>query len=178
MIVVAARDMLHYQRLPFFLWEEASSTVVYVLNRSPHRALGCKTPEEMFTGKVSKIGHFRIFGLLTYSHVPSEKRTKLEAIGERGIFVGYDETSKAFHIYLPAQRKVVVRRKGKFEEEKAFRRSLDSEMEDQQGTTQVTAQSSGSSVSGVNGSRVTGSSVTGAQSTSTSSIGTGSQVHR
>ena len=80
-------------------------TVVYVLNRSPHYALGCKTPE-MFTRKVPEIGHFRIFGFLTYSHVPSEKRTKLEAIGERGIFVGYDETLKAFRIYLPTQRKV------------------------------------------------------------------------
>ena len=93
----------------------------------------------MFTGKVPEIGHFRIFGCLTYSHVPSEKRTKLEATGEHSIFVSYDETSKAFRIYLPAQRKVVVRREVKFEEEKAFRRSLDSEMEDQQRTSQVTA---------------------------------------
>ena len=36
--------------------------------------------------------------------------TKLEPTAERGIFVGYDETSKAFRIYLPSQRKVVVRR--------------------------------------------------------------------
>ena len=87
--------------LPFFLWAEAYSIVVYVLNWSLHRALGRKTPEEMFTGKVHEIGHFRIFGCLTYSHVPSEKRTKLEATCEQGIFVGYDETSKAFRIYLP-----------------------------------------------------------------------------
>ena len=53
-----------------------------------------------------EIGHFRIFGFLTYSHVTFEKRKKLEATGERGIFVGYDETLKAFRIYLPTQRKV------------------------------------------------------------------------
>ena len=134
-IVGAARAILHDQSLPFFLWAEACSTAVYVLNRSPHRALGSKTPKETFTGKVPEIGHFRIFGSLTYSHVPSEKRTKLEATGEHGIFVGYDDTSKAFRIYLPAQRKVVVRREVKFKEEKAFRRSLDSKMEDQHGTT-------------------------------------------
>ena len=84
----------------------------------------------MFTGKMPEIGHFRIFGFLTYSHVPSEKRTKLEATGERGIFVGYDETSKAFRFYLPTQRKVVVRREVRFEEERAFRRSRDSEIEE------------------------------------------------
>ena len=95
-IVGAARAMLHDQSLPFFLWEDACSTVVYVLNRSLHRALGFKTPQEMFTWKVPEIGHFRIFGCLTYSHVSPEKRTKLEATGEQGIFVGYDETSKDF----------------------------------------------------------------------------------
>ena len=78
-IVGAARAMLHDQSLPFFLWAKACSTVVYVLNKSPHRALGCKTSEEMFTRKVPEIGHFQIFSCLTYSHVPSEKRTKLEA---------------------------------------------------------------------------------------------------
>ena len=101
-IVGASRAMLHDRSLPFFLWAEACSTAVYVQNRSSHRALGCKTHEEMFTGKKPEIGHFRIFGCFTYSHVPSEKRTKLEATGERGIFVGYDETLKPFRIYLPA----------------------------------------------------------------------------
>ena len=82
-------------------WVEGCSTVVYVQNRSLHRALRCKTLKEMFTGKMPEIGHLCIFGYLTYSHVPSEKRTKLEATGERGIFVGYDKTLKAFRIYLP-----------------------------------------------------------------------------
>ena len=77
----AARAMLHDHSLPFFLWAEACSTVVYVLNKSLHRALGSKTLEETFTGKVLEIGHFWIFGHLTYSHVPSEKTTKLEATG-------------------------------------------------------------------------------------------------
>ena len=81
-IVGAARAMLHDQSLPFFLWAEACSTAVYVLNRSLHHALGSKTPEETFIGKVPEIGHFWIFGCLTYSHVPTEKRTKLEATGE------------------------------------------------------------------------------------------------
>ena len=128
-IVGATRAMLHDQSLPFFLWAEACSTAVYVLNRGLHRALGSKTLEETFTGKVPEIGHFWIFGRLTYSHVPSEKRTKLEATCERGIFVGYDETLKTFWIYLLAQRKIVVRREVKFEEEKAFKRFLDSEMD-------------------------------------------------
>ena len=165
-VVGAVRAMLHDQSIPFFLWVEASSTVVYVQNRSPHRALGSKTPKEMFTGKKPEIGHFRIFRCLTYSHVSFEKRTKFEATGERGIFVGYDEISKAYRIYLPAHRKVVVRREVRFEEERDFRRSRAFEMKEQQVTTpQVTAsqssasQGTGSQVSGVTGSQITVSSV-------------------
>ena len=44
-IVDVARAMLHDQSLPFFLWVEACSIVVYLLNRSLHGALGCKTLE-------------------------------------------------------------------------------------------------------------------------------------
>ena len=59
----------------------------------------------------------------------------MEHTAERGIFVGYNENSKAFRIYLLVQRKVVVRREVRFEEEQNFRKSLESEMEEQQVTT-------------------------------------------
>jgi hypothetical protein len=80
------------------------------------------TPEEAFSGKKPEVGHFHIFGCITYSYVPSEKRTKLDPMAKRGIFVGYGETSKAFCIYLPSLRKTVLRRDVRFEEDEAFRK--------------------------------------------------------
>jgi hypothetical protein len=77
-IVGAKRSMLHDHGIPFFLWVEACNIVVYLQNRSPHRVLGNKTREEDFSRKKPEVGNFRIFGCLTYSHVPSKKRTKLE----------------------------------------------------------------------------------------------------
>jgi hypothetical protein len=118
--------MLHDQGLPLFLWAEACYIAVYLQNKSPRKAVGSMTPEEAFSGKKSKVGHFRIFGCITYSYVPSEKRTKLEPTAERGIFVGYSETSKAFRIYLPSLRKTVLRDVG-FEEDGAFRKSRGTE---------------------------------------------------
>ena len=117
--------MLHDQDLPLFLWTKACRIAVYLQNRSPHRVVGSNTPQEAFTGVRPDVRHFRMFGCLTFSHVPSEKRTKLEPTAEKGIFVGYSETSKAFRIYIPAQRKIVVRRDVRFEEDRAFRKSLD-----------------------------------------------------
>ena len=81
----AARVMLHDQGLPFFLWADACSTAFYLQNRSPHRVVGRKTPKEMYLGKKPEVGHFRIFGSFTYSHVPSEKRTKLLKSASVGI---------------------------------------------------------------------------------------------
>jgi hypothetical protein len=64
-----------------------------VQNRSTHRVLGDETPEEAFTKVKQEIRHLRIFGCPVYVHVSVEKRTKLEPSGEKGIFVGYSETS-------------------------------------------------------------------------------------
>eukprot|EP00253_Pinus_taeda_P015217 PITA_15217 len=136
--------MLHDQGLPLFLWAETCNTVVYLQNRSPHRALGHMTLEEAFSGKKPDIGHLRIFGCITYSYIPKEKRTKLEPTAEKGIYVGYSETSKAFRIYIPAQRKVVVRRDVKFEEDRAFGRSWELEYLDQPDPQQQLSQSQGS----------------------------------
>jgi hypothetical protein len=76
-----------------------------------------------FSGKKPEVGHLHIFGCITYSHVPYEKRTKMEPTTERKIFLGYSETSKAFCIYLPSSRKTVLRRDVRFEEDEAFRKS-------------------------------------------------------
>ena len=94
--------MLHDQNLPLFLWTEACGTAVYLQNRSMHRVVGSRTPEEACTGVRPDIGHFKMFACLTFSHVPFEKSTKLELMTEKGIFVGYSETSKAYRIYIPA----------------------------------------------------------------------------
>jgi hypothetical protein len=69
--------------------------------QSPHRILTDKTPKEAFIGLKPEIGHFKIFGCPVYIHVPVEKRTKLEPLGEKGIFVGYSETSKDYRIFIP-----------------------------------------------------------------------------
>jgi hypothetical protein len=107
-IVEAVKAMIHDQGLPMHLWEKTSSTIVYVQNRSPHKILGNKTPEEVFTGKKPEASHLRIFGCLVYIHVPKEKRTKLEPSGKKGTFVGYNETSKAYIIYILDQRQIEI----------------------------------------------------------------------
>ena len=97
-IVEAAKAMIHDQDLTMFSWVEPSNTTIYVENRSPHRILGDKTPEEAFTGVKPEVSHLRIFGCPMYIRVPKEKRSKLEPSRKKGTFVGYNGTSKAYKI--------------------------------------------------------------------------------
>jgi hypothetical protein len=87
--------------LPNYLWEEATSTIVYIQNRCPHAILKDKTLEEVLSGIKPEMGHLMIFGCPVYIHVPKEKRTKMEPSGKKGVFLGYSENSKAYRIYVP-----------------------------------------------------------------------------
>jgi hypothetical protein len=125
-ITGATRSMLHDQSLPLYLWEEASVVAIYLQNRSLHMILGKMTLEEAFTSRKPDVEHIRIFSCLTYSHVPSERMTKLDPTTQQGILVGYFEVSKAYRIYIPLQRRVVVSKDVRFEEGRAFQISLES----------------------------------------------------
>jgi hypothetical protein len=105
------------------IWEEACNTTIYVQNMSPHRILEEKTLEEAFIGVKPEIGHLRIFSCPVYIHVPKEKRMKFEPFGRKGMFVGYNDTLKAYHIYILGKRYVVVSQDFKFEDDLALLRS-------------------------------------------------------
>jgi hypothetical protein len=49
------------------LWVEACNTIIYVQNKSPHRILEVKTPEEAFSEMKPEIGHLMVFGCLVYT---------------------------------------------------------------------------------------------------------------
>ena len=94
--------------MAIFLWAEACNTTVYIQNWTPHAVLGTITPESVFTSSKPEVSQFRIFCSTTYCHVPSEKRKKLEMTAEKGYLVGYNKNAKAYCIYIPESRKVMV----------------------------------------------------------------------
>jgi hypothetical protein len=115
-IIEISKSLIHDMDLPMSYWVEACNTTMYILNRCPHRILRDMTLEEAFTGVKPYLSHLHVFGSPIYIHVPKEKRTKLEPSSMKGIFVGYSDTSKAYRVYIPTQRKTVVSRDVKFDE--------------------------------------------------------------
>ena len=58
-----------------------------------------------------------------YIHIPREKRTKLDPLGKKGIFVGYSENSKAYRIYFPKFKKINIGRDVTFDEDTTYNKS-------------------------------------------------------
>jgi hypothetical protein len=100
------KALLNDQGLSMFLWGEETMTTIYVKNKSPHNILKDMTPEESFSGRKPNVENIIIFGCPIYSHIPKDKRNKLEPPRKKGIFVGYNDSSKAYRIYIPEQHKI------------------------------------------------------------------------
>ena len=141
-ICEAAKAMMYEIDLPISLWAEATRTVMYIQNRCLHAILKDKTPKEIFTGEKPEVGHLRIFGCQVYIHVSKEKRMKMEPSGNKGVFVGYSETSKAYRIYIPGTRLIEVSRDVTFYEDSSFRWSREFPIVEEEDVEITTAEKS------------------------------------
>eukprot|EP00253_Pinus_taeda_P004115 PITA_04115 len=96
------------------------------------------TPKEAFTGEKPHVGHLHIFVCLTYSYIPKEQRTTLEPMAEKGVFMGYNETSKAYQIF---KQRVVIRKDVMFEEKRAYQRSREYDEKESETSSHYVAKS-------------------------------------
>ena len=58
----------------------------------------------------------RVFGCQTFILTPREKRRKWDPKARAGIFMGYEEVSKAYRVYDIEAKKVVISRDVNFDE--------------------------------------------------------------
>ena len=115
-IVEKVRAMLSDAELPRHFWAEAAMTANYVRLRSPVSGR-VQTPWELFYGSKPDVSMLRVFGSTAYVHVPQEKRKKLDQVSQHGVFVGYQENTKGWRVWLDS-REIVVSRDVVFYERK------------------------------------------------------------
>jgi transposase InsO family protein len=65
-VVVMARALLKQRGMPTVFWGEAVVTAVYILNRSPTKALNGRTPYEAWHGRKPAVSHLRVFGCFAF----------------------------------------------------------------------------------------------------------------
>jgi Integrase core domain/GAG-pre-integrase domain len=97
-ITERARRMLLNAGLPKHFWAEAVNTAAYLINRGPSTAIDCKLHEEIWTGKEVKLSHLRIFGCISYVHVNTENRSKLDVKSKICTMLGYGGDSFGYRL--------------------------------------------------------------------------------
>ncbi|KAG3230551.1 hypothetical protein PI124_g24351 [Phytophthora idaei] len=108
--------MLHHAKLDKCFWAEAAMTAIYVKNRLPSPKIKHKTPFEIVYKSKPSVKHMRVFGCRTYILTPKEKRLKWDPKARAGLFLGYEEVSKAYRLYDIEAGQVVISRDVNFDE--------------------------------------------------------------
>lgn len=119
-VVGMARALLKQRGMPAVFWGEAVLTAVYILNRSPTKALDGRTPYEAWHGRKPAVSHLRVFGCLAFAkelgHIG-----KLDDRSTPGVFIGYAEGSKAYRILDPKTQRVRTARDVVFNEGRGWK---------------------------------------------------------
>ena len=111
-LLEVTRSLLLGGHVPSHLWEEALSSAVYLINRTPSSVLGFRRPLDVLSyhcmlPSVVHLAH-RVFGCVVYVHLHINQRTKLEPRALRCVFVGYGSTQKGYRCYHPPTKKFYV----------------------------------------------------------------------
>ena len=114
------RSLLARGKIPKSLWPEAVNWSIHVLNRCPTFSVQNMTLDDAWSGRKPVVDHFKIFSCIAYAHVPNEKRKRLDDKGEKCVFLGVSEASKAYKLFNPLTKKIVTSRHVIFYEENTW----------------------------------------------------------
>ena len=89
---------MYGKKVPLELWGLAVLCAAYVQNRVIS-STGKVTPFELWHGKEPDVSHLRTFGSPAFTHIPDEKRRKLDPKATEGIMVGYGDSSRVYKIW-------------------------------------------------------------------------------
>ena len=119
-IMNSTRSMLVDRKVPKEFWPEAVNWTVYLLNRSPTVVVHDKTPEEVWKNQVPSIEHLKVFGWVGYVHIADQKRKKLDNKSEKCVHLGVSKESKAYRMYNPITKRIVISRDVTFVEDEGW----------------------------------------------------------
>nr|AAP46207.1 putative retrotransposon protein [Oryza sativa Japonica Group] len=103
-----ARSLMYTMNVPKFLWSEAVMTAAYLINRTPSRILGMKTPYEMIFGKNEFVVPPRVFGCTCFVRDHRPSIGKLDPRAVKCIFIGYSSSQKGYKCWSPSERRTFV----------------------------------------------------------------------
>ncbi|CAL8103863.1 unnamed protein product [Prunus armeniaca] len=130
-ILNMVRSMKTKSSIPKSFWPEAINMSIHILNKSLTFVVRDLTPKEAWSSRKPAVYYFKIFGCIAYARIPDEKRNKLDDKGERCVFLGISEVSKAYKLFNPLSKKIIISRDVVFDEEKTWNWSDDVSLQQQ-----------------------------------------------
>ncbi|PNX60579.1 cysteine-rich receptor-like protein kinase 25-like protein, partial [Trifolium pratense] len=112
--------MIHARNVPKRFWPEAVKWATYVMNMSPTLSVKDMTPEEAWSGRKPSVHHFKVFGCVAHVHIHDSQRKKLDDKSKKCVLLGVSEESKAYKLYDPIEKKIIISRDVIFEESKSW----------------------------------------------------------
>jgi hypothetical protein len=107
-ILEIAHVLLHGINVLTHHWDDAVSTVVYLLNRMPSKVLHFKTPLQVFSSHVALptvlLLRHRVFGCMVFVHLHKNQRSKLDPCVVKCLFQGYGLNKKGYKCFDPICR--------------------------------------------------------------------------
>ena len=91
--------MRHNKKMSKSFWGEVVNTACHTLNRVYFKPDSKQTPYELWRGKKPVVKYFKIFGSDCYILRDRENLEKFDAKSDKGYFLGYSSTSRAYRVY-------------------------------------------------------------------------------
>ena len=114
------RSILKHMNVPNYLWGEGVRHSTYLINRVGTKVLEALTPYEALKGRKPNIGHLKVFGCIGYAKAETPHLRKLDDRSRALVHLGTEPGSKAYRLFDPSTRKLVVSRDVVFDETKGW----------------------------------------------------------
>ena len=112
--------MMKAKSMPARFWGKVVTTVVFILNHVPTKALKGKTPFEAWYGRKPSVSFLWTFDYIGHVRKTKPVLTNLEDRSTPMVFLGYAKGTKAYRLYHPHGGKVLVSRDVMFDEKAAW----------------------------------------------------------
>ena len=118
------RSILKHMSVPNYLWGEGVRHATYIINRVGTKVLESQTPYEALKGRKPNVEHLKVFGCISYAKVDTPHLRKLDDRSRILVHLGTKPRSKAYRLFDPMNRKIVVSRNVVFDEQKSWNWSV------------------------------------------------------
>jgi hypothetical protein len=115
-IVEVGLTLLAQASMPLKFWDEAFTTAVYLINRTPNKVLNFATPlERLFHTKPNYMS-LRVFGCVCWPNLRPYNKHKLDFWSKQCVFLGYSSQHKGFKCLDISEGRVYISRDVVFDE--------------------------------------------------------------